>query len=125
MAYSSNPAGSSFALSGASFPTKLRRYTCGALAFLGTGIAHSQTDYRNTDSGRPVRIGDAVPTARRSLELGLEMAELIGCHSGAIGCSSNRKSNTAFCRARKFRCARRFISTSVLRVRALVLVASA
>jgi hypothetical protein len=26
-------------------------------------------DYRNTDSGRPVRISDAVPTARRSLEL--------------------------------------------------------
>ena len=39
--------------------------------FSGARAAHAQVDYRNIDSGRPVRIGDATPTARRSLELNL------------------------------------------------------
>jgi hypothetical protein len=40
-----------------------------ALLMLGAKTSVAQVDYRNTDSGRPVRIGDAMPTARRSLEL--------------------------------------------------------
>ena len=47
-----------------------------ALMVLGTLLAgaraaHAQVDYRNIDSGRPVRISDATPTARKSLELNL------------------------------------------------------
>lgn len=37
----------------------------------GARAAQAQVDYRNIDSGRPVRIGDATPTARKSLELNL------------------------------------------------------
>lgn len=39
--------------------------------FPGARAAQAQVDYRNIDSGRPVRIGDATPTARRSLEVNL------------------------------------------------------
>ncbi|HVF38957.1 MAG TPA: hypothetical protein VM939_03580 [Gemmatimonadaceae bacterium] len=39
-------------------------------------MAAGQTDYRNIDSGRPVRIGDAVPTERNSLELNLTTARV-------------------------------------------------
>ena len=37
----------------------------------GARSIQAQVDYRNIDSGRPVRIGDATPTARKSLELNL------------------------------------------------------
>ena len=37
----------------------------------GASVAHAQVDYRNIDSGRPVRIGDATPTAFQSIELNI------------------------------------------------------
>lgn len=55
------------AMSSSVLPTQL---VLGAL-LLGARAAHAQVDYRNIDSGRPVRISDATPTARKSLELNL------------------------------------------------------
>ena len=43
--------------------------TAVAAAWFGPRAADAQVDYRNVDSGRPLRISDATPTARRSLEV--------------------------------------------------------
>lgn len=47
-----------------------------ALVLMNTTVAAAQIDYRNIDSGRPVRIGDATPTEFKSLELSLATARI-------------------------------------------------
>ena len=56
--------------------TTLRRaiYTTGAIALLGAPAAGAQTDYYNTDRGRPVQIEDAYATERYAFELKLAPA---------------------------------------------------
>jgi hypothetical protein len=46
----------------------MHRGGCALLACLLSVKAAAQSDYRNTDSGRPVRIEDALPVERHSLE---------------------------------------------------------
>jgi len=49
----------------------------GGIVMMGiAAVAQAQTDYRNTDPGRPVRISDATPTERRALEISLTSARL-------------------------------------------------
>jgi hypothetical protein len=47
-----------------------------ALALLAPGTAHGQTDYYNTDRGRPVQVEDAYVTERHALELKLAPVRL-------------------------------------------------
>lgn len=46
------------------------------LVCAASSAAGAQIDYRNIDSGRPVRIGDATPTELKSLELSLATARV-------------------------------------------------
>ncbi len=43
---------------------------------LTPAVGRAQVDYRNTDAGRPLRVGDAVPTARKSLEMSIGNARI-------------------------------------------------
>jgi len=56
-------------------PVVRSNFAIAALLFcVGSSIVGAQIDYRNIDSGRPVRIGDATPTELKSLELSLATA---------------------------------------------------
>ncbi|MEJ7810246.1 MAG: hypothetical protein WKG32_07475 [Gemmatimonadaceae bacterium] len=52
-------------------PLVVRFATLGALGVLGRGTALAQTDYYNTDAGRPIQIEDAYATERYGFELQL------------------------------------------------------
>ena len=54
-----------------------------ALAGLAPGTAHGQTDYYNTDRGRPVLVEDAYVTERHALELKLAPVRLERTNGGA------------------------------------------
>lgn len=54
-----------------------------ALALLAPGAAYAQTDYYNTDRGRPVQIEDAYVTERHALELKLAPVRLERTDGGA------------------------------------------
>lgn len=47
-----------------------------SLILVAAASAHAQVDYRNIDTGRPTRIGDATPTERKALELSMTSARL-------------------------------------------------
>lgn len=47
-----------------------------SLILVAAAPAHAQVDYRNIDTGRPTRIGDATPTERKALELSMTSARL-------------------------------------------------
>jgi hypothetical protein len=50
----------------------VRPLCCIALAvFIMSGTARAQDEYRNLESGRPVRVSDAIPTERYALDLDL------------------------------------------------------
>src|SRR5687768_6412664 len=49
----------------------LRPGLVAAAIILGAGSANAQTDYYNTDAGRPITVADAYPVERRAVELQL------------------------------------------------------
>ena len=54
-----------------------------ALALLVPAAAHGQTDYYNTDRGRPVQVEDAYVTERHAFELKLAPVRLERTNGGA------------------------------------------
>ena len=61
----------------------LRVIACaGAIATLVPDGAAAQTDYYNTDAGRPIRIEDAYPVERRAFEVQLAPLSLERGHGG-------------------------------------------
>ena len=54
----------------------------GTLALAAAGTAHAQTDYYNTDAGRPIRVEDAYSVERRAFEIQLAPLRLERARGG-------------------------------------------
>ena len=62
----------------AHLPRDLMTFALGALlVIVSSAVAGAQTDYYNTDRGRPVEIEDAYPTERYAFELSVQVATAI------------------------------------------------
>lgn len=50
-------------------------------------VEQAQTDYYNTDAGRPITVEDAYPTERYAFELQLAPVRMEGARGGVYTCS--------------------------------------